>query len=461
MEPDQLSSWQQQAMGVPESFDLFLGGGRGGGKSHLLAALFLRHCEQHGDRAKCLVVRLSHPGLEEIEAEFGGYFGAVYGRALRHDSQKHRFTLPNGGTIRLDQLEREGDFAKFQGKSFTHIAVDEAGQYASPELVDRLRSSLRAPAGVPTRFLMLGNPGGPGHHWLARRHALEPSWRPYQCPATEADFVTISSTFRDNEFIDRDSYAKNLQASCSTDPELAKAWLDGDWSVLRGAYFSNVIEEQRNRIEQWSRLPDWAGWEGEGDWRFYIAHDFGVAAPSVTYLVAQSRGAMGPEGIFYPSGSVVLVDEDAIVHPEDSTKGLGLTVPDQAHRIKSMCTRWGITPDGVADDAIFNRTGSQRGSIADEFRMAGVRFSRARKGGRIAGWQRMRRLLADAGKPDGPGLYVSRSCRYWWQTVPSLPRAPRNPEDVDTTSADHAADACRYALQFEPHVIATPVVMIH
>lgn len=455
----ELSQWQQRAMCVPEDFDLFLGGGRGSGKSHMLAALFLRHCEQHGSRARCLVVRKSFPGLEELEAEFATYFGSIYGRRLKHDTQKHRFTLPNGGTIRLDQLEREADFQKFQGKSFSHIAIDEAGQYASPALVDRLRSSLRAPEDVPLRCILLANPGGQGHHWLAHRYALEGSWKPFTCPATESEFVTVSATYRDNRFIDREKYAKNLRASCATDPELAKAWLDGDWSVLRGAFFSSVISEQRNLIEPWSRLPDWAGWMGEGDWRFYLSHDFGVAAPSVTYLCAQSRGAMGPENYFYPSGSVVLVDEDAQYHPDDHALGLGLTVPDQAARIKRLAMRWGVAAHGVADDAIFNRTGSQRGSIAEEFRRAGVVFSRAGKGGRVAGWQRMRTMLANAGKPDMPGLYVTRACRYWWATVPPLPRDTRNPEDVDTNAVDHAADATRYGLRHEPRFILTNVSM--
>jgi hypothetical protein len=180
-------------------------------------------------------------------------------------------------------------------------------------------------------------------------------------------------------------------------------------------------------------------------WRTFLAHDFGSAAPSVTYLCAESPGAQWV-GYFYPRGSIILIAEEATVHPDDDNAGLGLTVPDQADRIISLCRQWGAPPEGVADDAIFNNTGSQSGTIADEFRRAGVRFSKARKGMRISGWQKMRRLLADAGKPDVPGLYVSRSCRYWWQTVPSLPRDARNPEDVDSSAPDHAADACRYAL---------------
>lgn len=451
--PDSLNPWQAQAMTVPETFDVFLGGGRGGGKTFCLAAVFLRHCEQFGDKARCLVARKSFPGLQDLEAEFLSYYRSVYGSALRFDSQKHKFTLPGGATIQLDQLERESDFQKYQGKSFTHIAVDEAGQYASPALVDRLRSSLRGPVGVPVRFFILANPGGAGHHWLARRYALAKPWEPYVCPATGADFVTIASTYRDNQFIDRERYARNLLASCATDPELGKAWLEGDWSVLRGAYFSSVIEEQRNMIEPWPHLPGRRVNEALhfdprplDQWEIYLAHDFGAAAPSVTYLCAESPGAEGPDGYHYPRGSIILVDECAIVHPDDDNAGLGLTVPDQADRIKDMCARWGCTAQGMADDAIFNKTGSQAGSIGDEFRRAGVIFYRSRKGSRIAGWQKMRRLLADAGSPDQPGLYISRSCRYWWATVPALPRDPRNPEDVDSTAPDHAADACRYGL---------------
>jgi len=459
-QPGDLSRWQQQAMTVPEQFDLFLGGGRGGGKSHLLAALFLRHCEQYGERARCLVVRRSFPGLQDLEAEFRSYFTTIYGNALKIDVNKHRFTLPGGAIIQLDQLERESDFQKYQGKSFSHIAVDEVGQYSSPVLVDRLRSSLRAPVGVPVRFILLANPGGTGHSWLVRRYAMRSPWTPYVDDATGFDFVTVSSTYRDNDFIDRERYAKNLMASCATDPELGKAWLNGDWSVLRGAYFSNVIDERRIRTEPWGFIPgrdapdipsNAKGYRATAGqlrdkWTVYLSHDFGVAAPSVTYLCVKSPGGEGPDGRYYPRGSIILIDEETTTHPDDLNAGLGLTVQDQAARIINMCERWGVSPSGVADDAIFNRTGSDSGSIADEFRKAKVYFSRARKGSRIAGWQTMRRLLANAGQPDVPGLYVSRSCGIWWQTVPTLPRDPRNPEDVDSTSSDHAADACRYAL---------------
>lgn len=56
----------------------------------------------------------------------------------------------------------------------------------------------------------------------------------------------------------------------------------------------------------------------------------------------------------------------------------------------------------------------------------------------------MRRMLSDAGKPDVPGLYVSRACEYFWSTVPYLARDQKRVEDVDSSGPDHAADAVRY-----------------
>jgi len=125
----------------------------------------------------------------------------------------------------------------------------------------------------------------------------------------------------------------------------------------------------------------------------------------------------------------------------------GATVPVVAARIKAMCERWNCKPRGLADDACWAKTGSGLShSIGDEFCDCGVYLRPARKGSRISGWETMRRLMADAGRPDVPGLYVSQRCEQWWETVPTLPRDPRHQEDVLTSANDHCADACRYAV---------------
>ena len=78
-------------------------------------------------------------------------------------------------------------------------------------------------------------------------------------------------------------------------------------------------------------------------------------------------------------------------------------------------------------------------------------FYPAKKADRITGWNIMRRLLQDAGRPDVPGLYIARQCRYFWETVPYLGRDLKRVEDVDSRGPDHAADAVRYGCLREEH----------
>jgi hypothetical protein len=443
--------FQARVLQVPECFDLALLGGRGGGKSFALALVILRHCEVHGSGARCLVTRRTHAALEDFALVLRTLFGAAYGSRARFNAAEGIWRLPGGGYVELGQLADDAHYARYQGRSFSLICCDEASQYPTPRLLDLLRSNLRAARSVPARFLLTGNPGSVGHAWVARRHVRTgvAPWTPYTEPDTGAQFVTCPSTFADNPHVDADAYARQLAAATAGDPELLRAWLEGDWSVSRGAFFGDVVSESRNLFEPWDPAS-WPGRGGAREWSAYLAHDFGSSAPSVTYLCATSPGAQGPDGRWYPRDSILLLDELASTDPLDPTRGMGWTVPVLAEAIREMATRWGVRAQGVADDACFAKTGSGLGSIAEEFRRERVHFRPARKGSRVAGWQSMRRLLADAGKPDVPGLYVSRACHYWWETVPLLARDPRRAEDVDTRGPDHAADACRYALGHRP-----------
>lgn len=441
-----LNEFQQGAMAVPEDFDLFLGGGRGGGKSYALALLALRHVEQYDQRARILYIRRSYKGLADFEQVCREVFGLVYGTDARYNASEHLWRFPNGAIMELGQLESQADYAKYQGRSFTLLQVDEAGQFPDSSLLDLLRSNLRGPKDIPIRMIMAANPGGAGHHWLAHRFALRaPPWTVFDEPKSKRQWVYAPSTFAGNRFLDREQYRDQLEAACPDDPELLRAWVDGDWAVNRGAYFASVLDEKRNMVEPWTEIPE--------SWKTYLAHDFGSSAPSVTYVCARSPG--GHEGTvggrYYPRNSVVLVDELATHKSGNLTAGLGWTVPELAENIRAVCRKWKIPAQGVADDACFAKAGHAAGSIADEFKQCGVRFIPARKADRMTGWNRMRKLLANAGKPDMAGLYVSSDCQYWWSTVPYLPRDPKKIEDVDSTGPDHAADASRYGcLRVEP-----------
>lgn len=425
-------------MSLPEEVDVFVGGGRGGGKSWGLALLALRHAEQYRERARVLYVRQSYKGMADFELVTRELFGLVYGTDARFNAAEHVWRLPNGGYAELGQLADHSDYTKYQGRSFTLLLIDEAGQYATPDLLDLLRSNLRGAKDVPIRVVVAANPGGPGHHWLARRYVFKAEpWKAFHEDKSRRTWVYAPSVFAENDLIDREQYADQLQAACPEDPELLRAWVEGDWTVSRGAYFAACLEEGRNAIEPWREIPQgWATW---------LAHDFGSSAPSVTYICAQSPGE-SVAGRWYPRGSIVLIDELAAHRRDNLNMGLGWTAATTGEAIIELCERWKVKPIGVADDACFARTGHGAGSIADEFARVGVTFDPAKKADRISGWQLMRRMLADAGKPDVPGLYVSRACEYFWSTVPYLARDQKRIEDLDSTGPDHGADACRYGL---------------
>ena len=297
------------------------------------------------------------------------------------------------------------------------------------------------------RMILCANPGGTGHQWLAKRYVFAASpWTPFTEEKSGRTFVYCPSTFMDNDHIDQGEYRRNLEASCPYDDALLKAWTDGDWAVARGAFFAQCLDEKRNCIEPWEELPTlfWGRHRKERWGDAYLAHDYGVTAPSVTLLMVESKGYESPDGRFYPKGSILVLDEFASNQPGSLDRGMGYGVDVLADRIKEMCLRWDVRAEGVADDACFAKTGMA--SIAEEFRRHGVYFREAKKGARAVGWEKLRRLMADAGQLDKPGLYISRSCEYLWSTLPFLSRDPRKPDDVDTRANDHGADALRYGI---------------
>lgn len=458
----ELSEFQKKVCEIPEQFDLFLGGGRGGAKSFTMAILALRHCEQYKEKARVLYIRQTYKGLADFEALTRDIYGKLYRKSASYNQTEHVWRLPNGGYIELGQLESPKDYGKYQGRSFTLLLIDEAGQYATPELLDRLRSNLRGAKDMPLRIVTAANPGGVGHHWVAKRYVFKNApWKPFEESNSGRQWVYAPSRFTDNPFIDQDEYLQQLQASCPTDPELLRAWIDGDWAVARGAYFSSVIDESRNAIEPWEKIPYQPMGKGGEDykrWQHWLAHDYGSSAPSATYVMTRSPGAE-INGRYYPKDSIIIADEIVTSDPIALNEGLGYTVPHLAEYIIEMCDKWNIKAEGVADDAIFAKHGSGAGSIADEFKRAGVYFRKAHKADRKSGWEKMRRLLQDAGKPDKPGLYIARNCEYFWATVPYLGRDPRNTEDVDTRGADHAADAVRYGIAYEPRAPLMPTML--
>lgn len=455
--------WQERALRVPPDVNLFLGGGRGGGKSFCAALLALQHCAMYPDRARVLVVRETHGANSDFADTLESLLIAGWGRErVTRNRQEHVIRIATGAQVEFGQIDA-GSYNKYQGKEYSLIVVEEAGALPSLRPVDRLRSNLRVP-GLPCRCVYVANPGGTQHSLLIRRHVSgRIPWHPYDLDGER--WITVPSVYLENRFIDHERYAIRLAASVGNDRALAKAWLSGDWlSGVSGAFFADVLS-----TELWLPSPDADEWrelfkQCRGKWATYTSTDHGWSAPSVALLCARamSAGAVGPGDRPYQPGSVVVLDELATVAGDDPNEGGGWPAAMIAEAVLDRCRRWGVDPVGVIDDARSMVDGT---TLIQQFQRCGLSLRRPRKD-RAGGWTLLKAMMAATrdGDPDQPGAWISDRCRYLAETLPVLQRNPLRPEDIQgyPKQPDHGADALRYAVSYEPpapRTFAAPITV--
>jgi hypothetical protein len=433
---------QKKSYIVPEEYDLFLGGGRGPGKTVALLKLALRHVEKYQHKANILFLRTTHKALSGVLTEAQLLYASSPDKPT-FNKQDAVFRWSNGGSMTFGQLMDANDYDKYQGHSYSLLILDEMTLWPTLEFIDLLQSNLRK-KGVPVRTLYAANPGGRSHGAVAERFVF-PSpgdMVPFTDPISGRTIVYIHGTYEENPNIDPVKYEKNLRNACRGDLALLKAWLEGDWRVIRGAYFSGALSEM-NKVK-WPHVD----LQLLANTEHYLAHDHGTRRPFVCQLIVKTKdGITGPDNQYYPARSYIVVDEVSSAMPDDLEDGGGMQIPEICIEIHGMCSKWNANLRGVADDALFADTGL--GLYSDHYRDGGIRFSPARKGLRKDGLSHMRELLG-AARPNGEredgACYIDDRCWYFWKTVPYLASSDRDREDLEKSHRDHAADALRYGL---------------
>lgn len=420
-------------------FEVCYGGARGGGKTDAALGEWANHAKRYGQNAKGLFVRRTlialGPTIERAKQIYRP-LGAQW------QEQKSRFVWPNGAILYFRYLERDADADNYQGHDYTRVYVEELTQFPDPGPLDKLKATLRSAAGVPTGFRATCNPGGPGHTWVKDRYIDAGAYRivkerftnPFSGQEIESGRVFIPAKLSDNpELLNNDPrYVANLFKAGSA--ALVKAWLEGDWNVVEGAFF-DCWDTGKHVISPFP-IP--------ADWLRFRAFDWGSAAPfSVGWwaVASDSRGAI-------PRGSLIRYRE--WYGASAPGKGLKLTTEEVARGILSR-DHGETFAYSVADPAIFAEDGGP--SRAEAFAKHRVFFRRADNkrvtgNGAMGGWDEMRQRLKGAG--GVPMLYIFDTCRDFIRTVPSLPHDPNRMEDVDTNAEDHIADEARYACMSRP-----------
>lgn len=443
---------QTEAITADWCEELFYGGAAGGGKSDLLLGDYLQDVPTYGAHWQGILFRRTYNELEELirrSREIYPASGAVW-----HEQPK-TWTWPNGATLRMRYIERDNDATRYQGHQYAWIGWDELTQWPTDYGYRYLRGRLRSAHNVPTkRIRAAANPGGVGHHWV-KAYFVDPApggFSPWVDPITKHRIMFIPAKLRDNKILlnSDPGYADRLKGLSSD--AMVRAWLEGDWTIVEGAYFDCWRYEQHVLTpfevpEAWTRFRsmDWGSARPFSvGWWAIVPDDFVVREHSGTVRQALPRGALVRYREWYgkAAGSINV--------------GLKSTAEQVADGIVAREKREPIRY-GVLDPACFREDGGP--SIAERINkvLIGARHrpfheadnSRVPQRGSMGGWDQMRARLV--GQDGMPQIYCFTSCADSIRTIPALQHDPDRMEDVNTESEDHAADEWRYACMSRPY----------
>lgn len=458
------------------------GGAAGPGKSKALLMEAVAQALDHPG-SNTLLLRRTFP---ELEGSLLLYFRRDVPREFysSFNEAKHTVTWRNGSTTRFGYSLSENDIYQYQSSEFLFIGIDELTHFTLRQW-QFLTSRNRCPVGDSfPNMAGATNPGNIGHAWVKslfidkqpapgmELHEYDPS-----------DYAFISARVWDNPIYAKDSsYLKTLNQL----PDFyRRAFLDGDWSVFAGQYFTNfdplrsvIRAESLNAAEWWPR---------------WVSIDWGFEHPAAVYWHTQS-----------PSSVVFLTEEQRHRLSESQTRDCGIgpsaknvVIPKAGDAAPSSPPTRAASP--VADAAAFHLSNASATVTYREFiaqhlspRVLAAQIierSRARDGrlekiaavylspdafarrtdeasiaeqmgdilqsaglprpvpadnDRIGGWMLLYQML------DSDEWLIADSCPALIRTLPELVRDTVNIEDIAKRDGDDAADAARYGLKSRP-----------
>jgi hypothetical protein len=480
-------------------------GARGPGKTDTQLMRFRRRVGiGYGAFWKGVIFDREYKNLADIIAKSKRWFYAFDdGAKFLESAGSLKWVWPTGEELLFRAIKKDDEYYNFHGHEYPFIGWNELTKYPTGSLYVKLMSVNRCsfvperdtpkrdlgkikPRGVlnarqradgvwevfdtpdglplppiPLEVFSTCNPSGPGHTWVKRKFI---DVAPYGVvhrtkfevtdPKTKKEIVVertqvaIFGSYVENVYLTAE-YIASLHAQ--TDEATRRAWLEGDWDIVAGGAFDDKWNKPRHVLPRFV-IP--------ATWRIDRAFDWGSTHPFCVQWFAEANGE---EAIIHwdgknytfcpPPGTLIMFFEWYGSKELGSNVGLKMAPADIAKHILEVeesltLNGWinGPVYAGPADNQIRAVTRPDVDTIEKTMADAGVTWEESDKspGSRKIGMQLVRDRLQNSVEGEKPGLYVTENCRATIALLPTLPRDPDNPDDVDTDAEDHAYDSLRY-----------------
>lgn len=461
-------------------------GTRGPGKTSTQLARFRRHVGLgYGSFWKGVIFDTEFKNLSDLVAQSKRLFPAFNdGARFQESASGYKWTWPNTGEeLLFRHVKKNTDYEKFHGHEYPFIGWNELTKWPTSELYDLMMSTNRSsftpekhtpkkqdgtydtPDGkplpkIPLEIFSTTNPSGPGHNWVKRRFincakngqvvkTKSEVFNPQQKKNVEITKtqVAIFGSYRENIFLDP-VYIASLNELTRNNTNLRKAWLEGSWDFTAGGAIDDLWDRNVHVVPRF-KVPK--------EWFLNRSFDWGSSHPFSVGWWAEANG----EEIEFDDGrkwapqrgSLIQISEWYGTVEIGTNKGLKTSAGDIAEGVKSrekslMESAWVAEQPygGPADNQIDDVRESDVDSIAKKMSDKGIRWIKSDKspGSRRVGLQLLRDRLESSTRGEGPGIYFMQNCAASIETLPSLPRGEKDPDDVDTLSEDHVYDMARY-----------------
>jgi len=402
------------------------GGARGGGKSYWgIGQVVADDCRRFPGLKYLYLRKVGKTGREAVQDLRRSVLHSI---PHEYKVQENRIVLPNRSTVILGHFQAEKDIDNYLGLEYDGALIEEATQLTGRKVKDVATCVRSSKVGWRPRMYFTTNPGNIGHGWFKEMFIA-----PLRAGA-ETTTRFVQATVRDNRFVNRE-YQAELESLTGW---RRRAWLDGDWDLAAGQFFTNFRRE----------VHVVAAFEMPRHWRAWLGFDYGFQHYTSVHLMAEDG-----------DGDLHVIDEHCERHwlPERHAAG-----------IRAMLARHGLRQDRavvehgrddleaiVAGWDVFNKDRHGK-STADDYDALGLTLTRADVDRVNGAAEVLRRLGSPDVSPSRPArLFISERCARLIETLPALQRDPNRGEDVlkvdaddDGHGGDDAYDSFRYACMY-------------